>query len=114
MQSQHTDHTSYGMKHSCHADLLEHFWLPDNPYHEVPGFSSIRAILRSWGRCRNLLEAGQINENNGHHDVQDLVAQAPLVTQRLKDAVDIADDAVLKGAQVRLFARITEDEGVKL
>ena len=102
------------MKHSYHADLLERFWLPHNPYHEVLGFSSIRGTLRSWGRCRNPLDAGQINEDNGHYDVQDLVAQAPLVTQRLKDAVDIADDAVLKGAQVRLFARITKDEGVKL
>ena len=67
--------------------------------------------LRSWRRCRNLLQAGQINDDNAQYNVQALVAQAPLVTQRLKDAVDIADDAALKETQVRLFLRITKDEG---
>ena len=69
----------------------------------------MQATLRSWRRCRKISEAGQINGENGHYDVQDLVAQAPLVTRRLKDAVDNADDAVLRGAQVRLAVRNTKD-----
>ena len=35
------------------------------------------------------------------------VAQVALVTQRLGDAIDIVDGAVLKGAQVRLSERST-------
>ena len=97
------------MKHSYHADLLERFPLPDNLYHEVLACGSTQATLRSWGRCRNLSETGQFNKNNGHYDIQDLVAQAPLVTQRLKDAVDIADDVVLQGAQVRLVVKTMKD-----
>ena len=45
-QSQHTDHTSDGMKHSYHADLLERFQLPNSPYHEFLSCDSTRTTLR--------------------------------------------------------------------
>ena len=55
-------------------------------------------------------------EHSYHADLLELLwlSDNPLVTQRPRDAADIADNAAFERAQAKLFVRTTKDEGRRL
>jgi len=124
------DPRSCGIDHSYHANLLEKFRRPENPYFRILGCSSeipfsrlksrgklqpqdtlAQESLQTWKKLRNtLVKKEKVHVDELKKRLENVFEQMPLLMQSLRDAVDIAGEAVACGGQVLQIVKASQHQ----